>query len=136
MRKTPALLIALAVLAPAPAISQPSTEVPRTAWGKPVLGEVWDFRTITPLERPEKYGDREFLTAEEVAELEQGAADRDQERYNAPARRAEAGENVGAYNWFWMDVGTKVMGKRRTSLIIDPPNGRRPPRVEGTTGNG
>ena len=108
----------------------------RTGWGDPDLQGVWDFRTITPLERPKEYGDREFLTAEEAAELEQGAVQQNQERYDAPARRAEAGQNVGAYNWFWMDKGTKVMGKRRTSLIIDPPNGRKPPTVSGSRGNG
>ena len=123
-----AALIAVAMLAPAVAAAQaPAEAPPLTPWGDPDLGGVWDFRSITPLERPEQYGDREFLTPEEAAELEQGAVDRDRERHEAPARRTEAGGNIGAYNWFWMDYGTRVVETRRTSLIVDPPNGRRPP---------
>ena len=45
-------------------------EVPRTGWGAPDLQGVWDFRTITPMQRPEHYGDKEFLTPEEAAELD------------------------------------------------------------------
>ena len=52
-----------------PATAQPT---PRTAWGDPDLGGIWDYRTITPMQRPEKYADQEFLTEEEVAALEQG----------------------------------------------------------------
>ena len=117
-----AAVVAVAGLAP-PAMAQ---DDPRTAWGAPDLQGVWDFRTITPLQRPEQYGDREFLTQEEAATLEQGAVDRDQELLLAAARRTEAGGNVGAYNNFWMDRGTRTIGTRRTSLIVDPPNGRMP----------
>ena len=117
-----AAIVAVAGLAP-PAIAQ---EGPRTAWGAPDLQGVWDFRTITPLQRPERYGDREFLTQEEAATLEQGAVDRDEELLLAAARRTEAGGNVGAYNNFWMDRGTRTIETRRTSLIVDPPNGRMP----------
>ena len=46
------------------------------------------------------------------------------------ARRTEAGANVGGYNNFWMDRGTRVIETRRTSLIIDPPNGRLPELTE------
>ncbi len=117
-----AAIVAVAGLAP-PAMAQ---EGPRTAWGAPDLQGVWDFRTITPLQRPERYGDREFLTQEEAATLEQGAVDRDEELLLAAARRTEAGGNVGAYNNFWMDRGTRTIETRRTSLIVDPPNGRMP----------
>ena len=99
---------------------------PRTAWGAPDLQGVWDFRTITPLQRPEDLGDQEFLTAEEAANLEQEAAARDERLLLADARKTEAGGNVGAYNNFWMDRGTRTIGTRRTSLVIDPPNGRIP----------
>ena len=108
--------------------------VPRTPWGQPDLQGIWDFRTITPMERPEELGDQEFLTAEEAASLEQEAVDRDISLLNRPARRTEAGASVdtgaegapGAYNNFWMDRGTKPIETRRTSLIVDPPNGRLP----------
>lgn len=119
-----------------PTSSSPESEVPRTAWGDPDLGGVWDYRTITPLERPEEYEDRAFLTEEEVAELEQGAEDRERTADEAPARRAEAIEEggnplnvVGCCNRFWLDYGTQAQETRRTSLIIDPPNGRMPPKT-------
>ena len=119
--------IALAAGTAPPAAAQ---DGPRTAWGAPDLQGVWDFRTITPLQRPEQYGDREFLTREEAAVLEQGAVDRDQRLLLAEARRTEAGGSVGAYNNFWMDRGTRTIETRRTSLIVDPPNGRMPEMSE------
>ena len=82
------------------------------------------------MQRPERFGDRAFLTREEAATLEQGAVARDRNAAEAPPRRAVAGENVGAYNLFWMDLGTRVVEDRRTSLIVDPPNGRFPARTE------
>ena len=105
-------------------------DVPQTAWGAPDLQGVWDFRTITPLERPENLGDKAFLTQEEAAQREQGALDRATRLWDREARRTEAGGNVGGYNNFWMDQGTNVIGTRRTSLIIDPPNGRLPEATE------
>ena len=107
-----------------PAAAQ--TDVPRTGWGQPDLQGVWDFRSITPMQRPEDLADKEFLTEEEAANLEQEAADRDARLWEQSARRTEAGGNVGAYNNFWMDRGLKGVGTRRTSLIVDPPNGRHP----------
>ena len=108
------------------AFSAAAQTVPRTAWGHPDLGGIWDYRTITPLERPEERADQEVLTEEEAASLERGAVERDRSADTAPARRTEAGGNVGAYNRFWLDFGTTVVGDRRTSLIIDPPTGRKP----------
>ena len=117
----------IGLLAPAGAAAQSAdTQPPRTAWGDPDLGGVWDFRTITPLERPEELGDKAFLTEEEVAAAEQKAVDRDRFMNEKPAERATKGGNVGAYNWFWMDFGTAAVASGRTSLIVDPPNGRRP----------
>ena len=100
----------------------------RTAWGTPDLQGVWDFRTITPLQRPEERADQEFLSEEETANLEQEVLDRNERLLNAEARRTEAGGSIGAYNNFWMDTGTTSTG--RTSLIIDPPNGRFPDMTE------
>jgi hypothetical protein len=133
--------VAIVAMGGMPAAAQSSSsstesELPRTAWGAPDLGGVWDYRTITPLERPEEYGDRAFLTEEEVAELEQGAEDRELAADQAPARLAEAIEEdgnplavVGCCNRFWLDYGTQAQETRRTSLIIDPPNGRMPPKT-------
>ena len=125
----PALLLAAGA---APAAGQDAA--PRTPWGAPDLQGVWDFRTITPLERPEALGDREFLTEEEAAGLEQEVIDRDARLLNRPAETVTAGGSVdrradgspGFYNNFWLDGGTRTIGTRRTSLVIDPPNGRLP----------
>ena len=119
-----AVIVAVVSLGAGPAIAQ--TDVPRTGWGQPDLQGVWDFRSITPMQRPEDLADKEFLTEEEAANLEQEAADRDARLWEQEARRTEAGGNVGAYNNFWMDRGLKGVETRRTSLIVDPPNGRYP----------
>ncbi len=106
----------------------------RTAWDDPDLQGVWDFRTITPLERPEELGDQEFLTAEEAARAEQEVVEENQELLERAPERTEAADQVdrradgspGFYNNFWLDRGTRTIDTRRTSLVIDPPNGRLP----------
>ncbi|MCY4024888.1 MAG: hypothetical protein OXH75_01060 [Acidobacteria bacterium] len=101
----------------------------RTPWGDPDLQGVWDFRTITPLERPAELADQEFLTEEEAAGLESAAVDRSERLAQPSEVRTEplpAGGSVGAYNDFWFDRGFNVVASRRTSLIIDPPDGRIP----------
>ena len=101
----------------------------RTAWGDPDLQGVWDFRTITPLERPAELADQEFLTEEEAAGLESAAVDRSERLAQPSEVRTEplpAGGSVGAYNDFWFDRGFNVVASRRTSLIVDPPDGRIP----------
>ncbi len=126
-----AVVAAVGFSSPSPAAAQDAL---RTAWGAPDVQGVWDFRTITPLERPEALGDQAFLTEEEAANLEQEVVDRNVELANRSARRTEATESVdrgeqgapGFYNNFWLDRGTTTVGTRRTSLIVDPPNGRLP----------
>ena len=125
------VVVAVMALSAVPVAAQ---TVPRTAWGEPDLRGVWDFRTITPMQRPEDLGEKEFLTEEEAADLEKEAVDRDADLWNRPALKTTAGGNVdrgedgapGFYNNFWLDRGTKIVGTRRTSLIVDPPNGRMP----------
>ncbi len=110
----------------------------RTAWGDPDLQGVWDFRTITPLERPEDLGDQEFLSEEEAANLEQEVVDRNAELAGRAPRRTTATESVdrgeegapGFYNNFWLDRGTNTVSTRRTSLVVDPPDGRIPPLTD------
>ena len=119
-----AAALAALLLVPAAAAAQ---DAPRTPWGDPDLQGTYTNKTITPLERPEALGDKAFLTDEEVAAQEQARVDRNQELLVAPPRRTVAGGNVGGYNNFWLDGGTRPTG--RTSLISDPPNGRLPTRT-------
>ena len=120
--------IAVVVLAPAGAVAQSTSAAtaPRTPWGDPDLQGIWNNATLTPLERPEALADKAFLTEEEAASLGRQTVDRNDRLLRAPAQRAEAGGNVGAYNNFWMERGTAVVPTRRTSLIVDPPTGRLP----------
>jgi hypothetical protein len=97
-----------------------ASAAPRTAWGQPDLQGVWDFRTVTPLERPKELAGKELLTEAEAADFERQAAIRNNRDTNVPAG------NVGDYNEFWYDRGRQVAGTRRSSLIIDPPDGRIP----------
>ena len=96
---------------------------------------MWDFRTVTPLERPAALADKEFLTDEEVAAYEQErvrANNADLNREDVTTDRAlvngtrESADLRLAYNNFWWDRGTQVVGTQRTSLVIDPPDGRVP----------
>ena len=112
----------------------PAGDAQRTPWGDPDLQGVWVGSTLTPLERPEQFADREFLTAEEMAALEQGAVDRNARLYERPAENTTVGGSVdwrddgtpGFYNNFWLDNGTAWEPSGRTSLIVDPPDGRIP----------
>ena len=104
-------------LAQAPAFSHTALKTP---WGEPDLQAIWDFATITPMERPKEHAGKEVLTAEEAAELEKQAAQR---RVDRPPRTGD----TGSYNQFWFDSGTKVISTRRTSLVVDPLDGRIPP---------
>ena len=127
----------VAVLSPLSVAAQSSSaaELPRTPWGAPDIQGVWDFRSLTPLERPEDLGDKAFLTEEEAARLEQEALENNERLANRPAQRTTVTESVdrgedgapGFYNNFWLDRGTAPVETRRTSLIVDPPNGRMPP---------
>ena len=108
-----------------------STKQPRTAWGAPDLQGIWNTTTLLPLERPRQYGTRAMLTEEEHAKA---LADL-QERNKRPGRDSrEVGGKPGqgtekdvarAYNEFWFgDKPTKL--SYRTSMIVDPPDGRIP----------
>ena len=121
------LILVMGAVVANPAVSA-GQELPKTSWGAPNLQGVWDFRTITPLQRPEDLAEQAFLTEEEAANLEQEAVDRNLELWEADARRTEAGGSVGGYNNFWMDNGTTSTG--RTSLITDPKDGRIPSVTE------
>ena len=102
--------------------------VPRTSWGDPALSGIWSpGYTLTPLERPEEFEGREFLTDDEVAALE-GEQDASAGRNFRPDSGTVA-DVEGAYNDEFTGRGKDVIRTRRTSLIVDPPNGRIPPRT-------
>ena len=97
---------------------------PRTSWGAPDVQGVWNYATLTPLERPSELAGKEVLTDAEAAEFEKQTL----QRRNPDRRDGGAAADVGrAYNEFWWDFGTKVIGTKRTSLVVDPPDGRVPP---------
>ena len=95
---------------------------PRTADGHPDLQGTFDFATATPLERPASLAGKAVLTDAEAAAYEKQQLENRKRIDDAPPPG-----QVGGYNEFWYEFGTKVVGDRRTSLITDPPDGRLPP---------
>lgn len=98
---------------------------PRTPDGRPDLQGIWSNAIITPLERPAELADKAVFTEQEAAAYEKQIVNR-----NNADRRDNAGTDVDvslAYNNAWWDRGSKIIGTRRTSLIVDPPDGRIPP---------
>jgi hypothetical protein len=116
----------LTIVAASPLTGQGKWTVPRTPDGQPDLQGIWNFSTITPLERPAEFADKPFLTDAEAAEHERVLI----QRANRDRRDQSPEADVsGAYNDFWFDRGmhlARVNGKTRTSLIVDPPDGRIP----------
>jgi hypothetical protein len=99
-------------------------EAPRTPWGAPDLQGVWDYRSITPMQRSPDLGDQAFYSEDDIAELEGRAA----RRMDEPPD-----ENSGpglVHAQYMTDPGRFVDDAGRTSLIVDPPNGRIPPLTE------
>ena len=117
-------------------------EFPRTASGRPDLSGTYDTATLTPLQRPEAFGDRLTLSEEEAASIAAGEPVALAAAFGIPAERnveaappseappvggdgsTGAAGGVGGYNTFWMDRGTsafQIDGQWRTSIITDPP---------------
>jgi len=117
-------VLAIAAFAPAETAAQAegSMEPPRTPWGAPDLQGVWDFRSLTPMERPEELADIENFTAEQAAEFAE-------ETIRTRSRDNDTSDRVVPYNDFWFDEGTSVTTER-TSLVVDPPDGRIPPLTQ------
>jgi hypothetical protein len=119
-------------------------DISRTPDGKPDLSGIYNIATVTPIERPEVLGNIKTLTEEKALALEaQVAAVKAAGLENSDPNRVappEGGDgspgaagNVGGYNFFWIDAGDtaiKIDGEYRTSVIIDPPNGRFPRLTE------
>jgi len=122
-----AILVGLAVpgVASGQGSSSSSSHGPRTPWGVPDLQGTWTGSTLTPLERPAEFAGKSVLTPEEAAALEARARAR-----NAREPQAAAGD-PGTYNQIWFDPSSSVVPDRRTSLIVDPSDGRLPFSPEG-----
>jgi hypothetical protein len=112
---------------------EPAPTIARTPWGDPDLQGTWDFTTITPLQRPAEFAGREFLTDKEAAAIEKQI---NQQRFEteerSPGSLGAAGRpesDPGIYNlgWWWEPGGRKLVRSRRTSIVVDPPDGRLPP---------
>src|SRR6266478_4220367 len=137
----PAIVGALAVQIALPVASQTQHSaakaktgtVPHTPDGHPDLQGVWTNATITPLERPAALAGKATLTDAEATEFEKYAAKELQDvdgKSEHPLLAAAGSNGTGGYNILFIDRGTelaRVDGVKRTSLIIDPPDGKVPP---------
>lgn len=96
----------------------------KTADGQPDLQGLWTNVTLTPLERPKELGDKPYFTEQEAIDYQKKL----NANLNKDRRDGGAAADLGrAYNDVWWDFGTQLVKTRRTSLVIDPPDGRVPP---------
>ena len=123
--KKAAWLVVLMGVFAAPSLLAQTEVIPRLTNGLPDMQGTWDFRTITPFQRPTALGEQdEFLTVEEFAEFEAAeVVRRDRDNFTDTT-------TTGDYNQFWYDRGEELLDDRRTSLITDPPTGRIPELTE------
>ena len=110
------LVVIPAILLAGNVISQTDSSYnQRTPWGDPDISGMWSYASLTPLQRPEQLGEKEFYTPEEAAQI---FANTQQDVADRPG-------DVGSYNYQWFDRG-EVSADFRTSLIVEPSNGRLP----------
>jgi hypothetical protein len=110
--------------APSRATAAKAWTAPRTADGQPDLQGVWSNASLTPFERSKEFAGKEFFTEEEAAKFTKTVLDQS----NRDRRGASPDEDVaGAYNEAWFDRGTKVASTLRTSIVVDPADGKVPP---------
>jgi hypothetical protein len=135
-----AALSAVSVFAQAPAAQKPaakakSSAIPRTADGHPDFEGVWTNATITPMVRPSIFKDQRTVgddVAKQYEKKDKEVLDSQDGQSDGPLIAAAGSSGTGGYNVLFVDRGTqlaRVDGQARTSLIIDPPDGRMPPMV-------
>ena len=120
MRRTLTVVMVLSFCVLASTDTSTQSDVQRTPWGDPDIEGIWTNATLTPLQRPPELGSKEFFTAEEAQQFQRTRI----EQTNAD-RPLPPGQ-VGAYNDAFFERGTSIVRSRRTSLVIDPPDGRIP----------
>src|SRR5579863_161744 len=122
-------VVSLTGQTPAAGSKKTATAMPRTAWGDPDLQGTWFVLYDVPLERSAANKDKPFLTDAEVA-----AANKAKETSPGRNLRSSGAQDVsGAYNAVFNSV---LKAGKRTSLVIDPPDGKIPPLVAGAQGQG
>ena len=122
-----ALGFAVVFASPSPSAQTKGGKLPRTPDGHPDLQGIWDFRSATPLERPARFAGREFMTPDEVVEYERLALEREDGR---PPDDARSPQDQSVHPVWWLDYGKKVVKTARTSLIVDPSDGKIPAMTE------
>ncbi|MEQ8313678.1 MAG: hypothetical protein RL839_11945 [Gammaproteobacteria bacterium] len=130
MKRASGIALALVTaLAASIASAQDTYVAPRNMWGQPDLQGVWNFSSNVPMQRPERFGDREFMTDDEIAAMRARLAERD--AASDQAVPSSDPNSPGGYNDFWVE-SAGITDRIRTSHIVYPPNGRYPQRVEGS----
>lgn len=123
MRRRSFVLFAAAALVPFASARLSGQAIPRTADGRPDFAGIWTNSTLTPFERPKEFAGKEFFTPKEAADYGR----RMQQKNNRDRRGATPQDDVNlAYNEAWFDRGTKVYSNLRTSVVVDPADGRVP----------
>jgi hypothetical protein len=120
MKRTLTVVMVLSFCVLASTDTSTQSNVRRTPWGDPDIEGIWTNATLTPLQRPPELGSKAFFTAEEAQQFQRTRI----EQTNAD-RPLPPGQ-VGAYNDAFFERGTSIVRSRRTSLVIDPSDGRIP----------
>jgi hypothetical protein len=132
---TSRILVSIAFACSLPAQTSKNWTAPRTADGHPDFQGTWTNATLTPMDRPKEFDGKATATDAEARAYEQkDLSSNDIDRDDAPILKAINGSNaVAGYNNLFIDRGSelaRVDGVKRTSLIIDPPDGHAPPLTD------